>query len=1128
MIVIPRVVLRAALSAFVLIPLTAAAQQSPPAAIGELQAPDDLGPFQRRIAPQLLRATGEVRVWVQLQDSPLAAVNADAKERGLPITAGSQRAWLGQLRDEHDALSYAASTLGGRELGRVSKAHNAVAFAIDARNLAALAAQPGVLAIRPVIDYSIELSETVPYIGATAVQNLGFTGEGVRIAVLDSGIDYTHRNLGGAGTAAAYTAAFGSSLDDPRNTTINPALFPTDKVVGGFDFVGEHWPSGDPRCGFSDPPTNKVPKVCLVPDPNPIACGGVGGCDGTHGTHVSDIIGGRSNDGAHVGVAPGAQLYAVKVCSSVSTSCSGVALLQGMEFAVDPNGDGDLSDHVDVINMSLGSNYGQVEDDLTLASENAARLGVVVAVAAGNAADKPYIVSSPSIAPGAISVAQTQVPSAKFFPLKVNSPASIAGNYNNTATVTWAPIVHGFTGDVAFVGRGCPAGTVSPTAPADAYLADPAGKVALIDRGACSISDKVDRAARAGAIGVLIGLVASGDAVTFSQGGGSQFVETLVITQAHANVLKGALASNVVNVTVHDSQSLARSMASTSARGPSISYQTVKPEIGAPGASVSAVAGSATGESPFGGTSGATPMIAGSAALLLERYPQASPFEIKARLMNTAETAISTAPNLLPGQIAPVSRIGAGEVRVDKAMAANTFALSLENESAAVSFGYAALDEVRTFNRKVLVFNRSASSRTYNVTTSFRDPSNPANAAATLRVPSTLRVSRGGVGVLEVRLTVDPSNPANAAATLRVPSTLRVSRGGVGVLEVRLTVDPSKLNTWNINGGPLGGNGQVLNGLELDGEITLSDAQDTIHVPWHMLPHKAADVSSADDDIDLSDDGTGTGTLTGTVTLRNTGVASGRVDVFAWTGTSKKISRRLLPHPGDNFAVIDLGKVGVRQAMAGTTPVVQFAISTFGKRATPNYPAEFDIYIDANRDGVPDFVVFNLENGGFGATGQNVVSVADIRARPAGAPPAPAPGIVSYTDADLDSANVIMAAPLAALAPITVTGTAGPVTLPGLSATSQFDFSIYAFDNYFTGNLTDAIENMTFSFAAPRLAASGVPAAVAPGASATFTVSAAPGWDTASPSQKGLLLLYRDAANREAQGLKADTGSDRD
>ena len=162
-----------------------------------------------------------------------------------------------------------------------------------------------------------------------------------------------------------------------------------------------------------------------------------------------------------------------------------------MDFALDPNGDGDTGDAVDIINMSLGSDYGQIEDDLTLASTNAVKLGVIVVAAAGNGANKPYIVGSPSIAPGVISVAQTQVPSAQAIPLVVNTPAAIAGIYANTATVEWAPVGNGVTGDVAFIGRGCPAGSIAPGSPADPILSNPAGKIALIDRGACSVSLKV-------------------------------------------------------------------------------------------------------------------------------------------------------------------------------------------------------------------------------------------------------------------------------------------------------------------------------------------------------------------------------------------------------------------------------------------------------------------------------------------------------------------------------------------------------------------------------------------------------------------------------------------------------------
>jgi hypothetical protein len=126
-------------------------------------------------------------------------------------------------------------------------------------------------------------------------------------------------------------------------------------------------------------------------------------------------------------------------------------------------------------------------------------------------------------------------------PLVITVPASIAGTYTNTATLAFAPVNAAVTGNVAYVGRGCPA---------DAYLADPAGKIALIDRGACAVSVKIDRAVQAGATGVLIGLVAPGDAVSFSYGGGTHFAPSLVITQATSNLIKGALVSSSVNATI--------------------------------------------------------------------------------------------------------------------------------------------------------------------------------------------------------------------------------------------------------------------------------------------------------------------------------------------------------------------------------------------------------------------------------------------------------------------------------------------------------------------------------------------------------------------------------------------------
>src|SRR5437867_10405188 len=353
------------------------------------------------VDPQLTGATGPLQLVVQLSAAPLAVADGlNAKQLGSKLNPAQQRNYLNQLARLQDGTMNQIRSVGGSEVARVSKSLDALIVNIDASQVNALASFSYVRSIRPVQTYEIDLSDVVPYIGAQAVHNLGFDGTGVRVALLDSGIDYTHADLGGPGTAAAYTAAYGTKIDDPRNKNTD-GLFPTAKVIGGFDFVGERWPTGDPACGVD---SKGNPLVCLRPDPDPIDCGPStipAPCAGGHGTHTSSIIGGAGS------VAPGASLYAVKVCSAVSTSCSGVALLPGMEFALDPNGDGNISDAVDVINMSLGSSYGQKEDDLSAASANAVNLGVVVVSSAGNSADRPYIVGSPSTTPEVISVAAT-------------------------------------------------------------------------------------------------------------------------------------------------------------------------------------------------------------------------------------------------------------------------------------------------------------------------------------------------------------------------------------------------------------------------------------------------------------------------------------------------------------------------------------------------------------------------------------------------------------------------------------------------------------------------------------------------------------------------------------------------
>ena len=339
--------------------------------------------------------TGKVDVVVKLSDAPLAvAQGAAAKQRGGMMNRTQAQAYLQGLGARQDGVMAQIRALGGVEQARVSRALNAVIVSIDARRLSTVAQLPGVVSVRAVGNYQLHLSDTVPYIGAAAAQTAGKDGSGVRVAVLDSGVDYTHRNLGGPGTLDVYNTCYAQKDVAPFGACANLFGPTAPKVVGGYDFVGELWPLLGDRSE----------------DPNPIDFEG-------HGTHVADIIAGRSADGAHKGVAPGAKVYAVKVCSAVSSSCIGIALLKGVDYALDPNGDGDISDAVDVINMSLGQSYGQREDDLSEASANAVRYGVVVVASAGNSADRPYILGSPSSTPEVISVAQTQVPGASAIAL---------------------------------------------------------------------------------------------------------------------------------------------------------------------------------------------------------------------------------------------------------------------------------------------------------------------------------------------------------------------------------------------------------------------------------------------------------------------------------------------------------------------------------------------------------------------------------------------------------------------------------------------------------------------------------------------------------------------------------------
>ncbi len=608
---------------------------------------------------------------------------------------------------------------------------NAVVLSVDATDLTELARDTAIVRVVGVSDYRQDLSETVPYIGGDLAHDLGAKGQGVRVAVIDSGIDYTHAALGGPGTQAAYEAAWaplppagspaipevaagrGYLVINDASTTADNGLFPERQG---------HWWLRLRRRALAEPGPG-VPAgtpAVLEPDPDPIAAPDATTFGG-HGTHVADIIAGK------LGVAPAAKVYAVKACSAPSSSCSGTALLQAMEFALDPNADGRIRDRVDIINMSLGSSYGQpFDDDLSLAVDNAAKVGVLTVASAGNSADKQFITGSPAATSSALSVAQTEVPSSSLQLMTLLSP--ITGT-RGAVHQPWSTELTGtIEGPVFYPAAGGKRLGCADAAGTNPYSAgELAGRIVLVDRGTCSFSLKIANIGAAGGILGIIGLVNADAPFGGSYGGGVQTIPGYMISQADANILRTGAAT--VRFSPADNVSLAGTLASTSSRGPRFDDNIVKPEIGAPGASVSADSGGFTATSAFGGTSGAAPMVTGAAAILKSARPFLTAREIKQLLINTAETNVyqpSGGGSVLPDQLAPITRIGGGEVRVDRALLSPTFVRDATGDAVskvygAMSFGYVdASKPSQTLTRRLEVENRTFLPMVYNVAPTLR------------------------------------------------------------------------------------------------------------------------------------------------------------------------------------------------------------------------------------------------------------------------------------------------------------------------------------------------------------------------------------------------------------------------
>jgi hypothetical protein len=404
--------------------------------------------------------------------------------------------------------------------------------------------------------------------------------------------------------------------------------------------------------------------------------------------------------------------------------------------------------------------------------------------------------------------------------------------------------------------------------------------------------------------------------------------------------------------------SLSGSLASTSSRGPRFDDNIVKPEIGAPGESISANSGGFTSTSAFGGTSGAAPMVSGAAAILKAARPSLSPREIKQILVNTGDTNVyqpSVGASVLPDQLAPITRIGGGEVRVDRALTSPTLVRDVTGDAVsrihgAMSFGYLdAWKPSHTLIRKLSVENKSSKAVSYTVT------------------PTLRYLDDANTGALG--MTVTPSSIVVPAR-----SSVRVS--------VKLSVDSAKLRNNLMSAGSGGNAIGPLTANEYDGYVVFQASDHKVTMPWHILPRKSAQVLAKfpTGHLPAVDPVTGTNV----VRLENDGVGDAQIFAYSVLGTGPDTPRgdagAQQPNPTIRAAAVNTFTTPAGVACSVNPNFVwEFVFNMYERKASP-VGTIHEVDLDVNNDGVNDFAVVSQDAAGITSVsdGRQVTSVINL------------------------------------------------------------------------------------------------------------------------------------------------------
>ncbi len=735
----------------------------------------------------ITRATStNVTVIVELRDDSAAVYSA--KQGSAPSDAQIQ-AYRQQLKASQDKFIASLTTsgvlftlksvsVGGVKIDmRYTLVYNGLALSIPSSAIPTIKAMPQVKGVHPNTRFFTTLYKSVPYIRAPEVygnypeltqfdtENEGYEGQGMYIAIIDTGVDWTHPMFGGDATPPRLGVAPPDSANVHTNQKVVYYLPLTDSAAEDGFGHGTHVAST--AAGY------------LAKAPGP---------DGLPNT---------ADDIQIHGVAPQAKLMSYKVCSDVESTVSSAVtpiggcdtsnIVMAIEDSVSPfTVTGFAKPKAHVINMSLGGGGGPDEPS-AIASDNAVMLGTTVVAAAGNSGPGESTLGAPAAGRRVIAVAANTDP-ASHLNWSVDALTSAAFPQSQTGAVTPAS---GFDAQAGFnrLKVYSQAGTPLPPqaamaqyyalvdAPLVAWPASVSGRIALIkDSGPVSATffDICTQAQNAGAVAMLLSsAVTNPTAVRCS-------IPAANILPDDANKLinsmpaqtNGAISSFPIRINPDWRFPFVGDTADFSSRGPVQGFGQVKPDVSAPGANILAAMPPASvlgvlAQGNYGaisGTSMATPHTTGAATLVKQAHLNWNPDMIRTALINTATNMRDENKNPKPDGLDTESLNDQGGGLIDVYSAVNTKALM-----GVTGDGVTAPTILGSYSYGAVPVANSRTWYTAPVTVTIKDVSGK-GGVYDLSIANVRDLQQAGVGASVNMGSV--SVPANGTATFIVNATV--------------------------------------------------------------------------------------------------------------------------------------------------------------------------------------------------------------------------------------------------------------------------------------------------------------------------------------------------------------------